>query len=169
MSTLADAELEAKLLPDPEDALLDACALADPFPKPDDLADDLADALLPENPLNEFEFAFAIAFEPEEWRRNHLIRTTPNWIASAMDNTLALSPMKAIADNEWTSLGWKSMRWNEVRYLLLLEYVRVKQFLHVNWNWLLVNYKWMLFNKVLNKFVAIAAHIGWDSKRKQQA
>lgn len=157
-------------MPDPEDALLDACAfaLANPLPKPDELADDLADALLPENPLNEFEFAFAIAFEPEEWRWNHLIRTTPNWIASAMDNTLA--PMKAIADNERTSLGWKNMRWNKVRYLLLLEYMwQLSIFLHVNCNWLLANYKWMLFDKVLNKFVTIAAHIGWDSKRKQQA
>lgn len=52
VSTLAVAELEAELWPDPEDALLDAFAFAfaPPYPFP-----------------NAVDFAFEAAFDPEEF------------------------------------------------------------------------------------------------------
>lgn len=103
MSMLAAALLEAKLSPDP-DAWLDACALALALPLPE--ADDLADELLLAKPPLEYEldFAFETALEPEEGRRNHLIRTKPDSIALTMidgvASALADVPMKAIANNK---------------------------------------------------------------------
>lgn len=116
VSTLAEAELEAELPPDPDEALLDACAfaLALPFPLPKavDLADEL---LLAEPPLaNEFEFALETAFEPEEGRCNHLIRTKPDSIALTIDDAvasaLADTPMKATVNDQLNSEACKQRK-----------------------------------------------------------